>query len=68
LADLLLLFIKLLSLAGCEFFKPDSEEVNLNARGRTIFVGVGDISDNEPPGLLSTFTIVGVPSVVLGMA
>jgi len=48
-------------------FKPDSEEVNLNARG-TIFVGVGDISDNEPPGLLSSFSIVGIPSVDPGMA
>jgi hypothetical protein len=67
LVYLLLLFVKLLSLAGCELRKPDGTEVNLDTPG-PIFVGVGSIADNQPAGLLSTFTTVDVISVDPGMA
>jgi len=55
----------LLSLAGCQLFKPDGEEVNLNEPYVT--VGLRAISDNEPPGLLYNLSTVGVTSVVQGM-
>jgi hypothetical protein len=63
--DLLLLFTILLSLAGCQLFRPDGE-VDLNQP--EVFVGVGTISDIETPGLLYTLTTENVKSVVEGMA
>jgi len=58
----------LLSLAGCQLFRPDGGEVDLNAPGSTLYVGIRAISDNEPPGLLAAFSTVDVTSVVQGMA
>jgi hypothetical protein len=55
----------LLSLAGCQLFRPDGIEVNLNYP--LITVGIREISDNEPPGLLATYRITGVTSVLQGM-
>jgi hypothetical protein len=57
----------LLSLAGCQLFRPDGSEVDLN-NPFGVYESVGAISDNQPPGLLSTFTIVDVTSVDQGMA
>jgi hypothetical protein len=67
LVDLHLLLIKLLSLAGCQIFRPDGGEIDLTGPGTT-FVGIGAISDNEPPGLLISYSLVGVTSVFAGMA
>jgi hypothetical protein len=63
---MLLLFIKLLSLAGCKLFWADGTEILLNPP--VVFVELEPISDDESPGLLSAFSIDDVPSVDLGMA
>jgi len=46
-------------------FKPDGEEINLN--GQYVTVGIGEISDNEPTGLLYSLSTVGDPSDFQGM-
>jgi hypothetical protein len=58
----------LLSLAGCQLFNPDGVEVNITGPLPTIYVGVGIILDDQPPGLVSSFSTAGVTSVVQGMA
>lgn len=67
--NLLLLFIKLLSLAGCTLSKPDgSGNIDLDVPGTTIFVAAGEISDDEPPGFLTSYSTEGISSVFQGMA
>jgi len=56
----------LLSLAGCQLFRPDGTEETLD--GPLKFVALDAISDNEPPGLLATFTFLGNPTLDEGMA
>jgi len=58
----------LLSLAGCQLFRPDGGgEVDLTAPGNVI-VGLPAIADNQTPGLFYTFSTVGITNVVQGMA
>jgi hypothetical protein len=47
--------------------RPDGGEVNLNEPGN-ILAGIGEIRDDEPPGLLYTFTIEGIAFDDPGMA
>jgi hypothetical protein len=56
----------LLSFAGCQLFRPNGVEIDLDQPG-PIFVAAGTIADNQPPGLLSTFNTVDITSVT-GMA
>lgn len=65
MVDPLLLFIKVLSFAGCKLFGPDGKEVDLESDP---IVGDGHISDNESPGLLYNYTTEDVISVDGGMA
>jgi hypothetical protein len=58
----------LLSLAGCQLFNSDGEEINLNAQPINVIVSIGAIPDYEPPGLRSSFSTVDVNSVSQGMA
>jgi hypothetical protein len=64
LIDVLLLLIKMLSLAGCRLFN-DAGDVNLDS-GPTVVVGDATISD-DGTGLLYTYSTEGVTSVVQGM-
>jgi hypothetical protein len=67
LVDLILLFINFLSLEGCQLFGLDGVEIVFQPSVPT-FVEPGSIADNQPPGLLYTFTIAGISSVDPGMA
>ena len=68
LVDLILLFMKVLSLAGCKLLYPDGEEVDLSVlAGDTAFVGEETISDDRTPGPLYTFSAEGINRIDLGM-
>ena len=66
MVDPLLLFIKVLSFAGCKLFGPDGNEMDL----ADPLKGDAHISDDESPGLLYNCTTEGVISVDIdgGMA
>jgi len=57
---------KIDSLAGCVLTRPDGTNITLN--GQDVFEGLGEISDNEPPRILATYTTVDVSSITQGMA
>lgn len=66
MVDLLLPFIRVLSLAGCKLIRPDGNEVELD--GTQKFEGDKTIADNESPRLLYNYTTEGITNIVKGMA
>jgi hypothetical protein len=69
LTDLLLVLIIFIFLSACILIRPDGKEVNLGnyPSDTTVYEGSAQISDDEPPGLLYTYTTDGITSFDPGM-
>lgn len=61
--------INLLSYAGCSLIGPDGTEVNLDdlPPNSPLYIGLGEISDNEVPRVLYTCKTDGITSFDPGM-
>jgi len=45
-----------------------SDGTNIPLTDQNIIVELRELADNEPPGLLSSFLIADIPTIVQGMA